>query len=106
MQGLVKNLAQSADIKFTRISPGKSVEKDGFTEITLKLPFSGNIKQIAEFLYALESDPVFFNIKQLSIQRRRGRRKKEPLKVDLTIAAYIRTPEEKDSKSGSEDETS
>jgi len=101
LQGLVKNLAQKADITFTRITPNKSVENDGFTEISLRLPFQGNIQQIQTFLYELESSEKFFNIQNFTIksERRSRRSKSEGLRVDLEIAGYIRSapnPESED----------
>ncbi|MCD4655525.1 type II secretion system protein M [bacterium] len=92
LQGLVKELAKKADIKFTRLTPSKPVEKNGFLLISLKLPFNGTIKQIAQFLHEIETAPQFFNISSLTIRTRR--REKEFLRVELEITAFIKAPEE------------
>jgi len=90
LQGLVKELAKKADIKFTRITPSKPVEENGFMMISLKLPFSGSIKQISTFLHELEKAPQFFDVTSLTIRKRR--RQKEILRVDLEITAFIKAP--------------
>ncbi|HPQ41875.1 MAG TPA: type II secretion system protein GspM [bacterium] len=104
LQGIVKDLAKKADIKFTRITPSKPVKEDGFMLITLKLPFNGSIKQISKFLYELETAPQFFEIPSVSIRTRR--RDKEFLRVEMEITAFIKAPRdesepEKNNDSGS-----
>jgi len=92
LQGLVKDLAKRADIKFTRITPTKSEEEDGFLLISLKLPFNGTIKQVSKFLYELETAPQFFDISSLTLRTRR--RDKSLLRVEMEITAFIKAPEE------------
>lgn len=92
LQGIVKDLAKKADIKFTRITPTKPVTEDGYMLITLKLPFNGSIKQIAKFLYELETAPQFFDIPSMTIRTRR--RDKELLRVEMEITAFIKAPSE------------
>ena len=92
LQGVVKELAKKAEIKFTRITPSKPEVENGFMMITLKLPFNGTIKQISKFLYELETAPQFFDISSLTIRTRR--RDKRMLRVELEITAFIKAPEE------------
>lgn len=93
LQGIVKDIAKKADIQFTRITPSKTIEEMGFTQISLKLPFTGNIKQISKFLYEVEVSPYLLNISSLSIRNVR-RQNKDELRVEMELSAYIRTPEE------------
>lgn len=90
LQGIVKELAKKANIKFTRITPSKTVEEDGYLLISLKLPFNGSIKQVSQFLYELETAEEFFDITSLSIRTRR--REKTQLRVELEITAFIKAP--------------
>ncbi|MBN1297602.1 type 4a pilus biogenesis protein PilO [bacterium] len=90
LQGIVKELAKKADIKFTRITPSKPVEESGYLLISLKLPFNGSIKQITKFLYELETAPQFFDIPSMTIRTRR--RDKEVLRVEMEVTAFITVP--------------
>jgi len=95
LQGIVKNLATKAEISFTRISPEKNIEHDGFLEIGLKLPFNGTIQDIEKFLYEIEAAPQLFYIKSMYI--RTQRRKRWNLRVEMVISAFIRSKTEVDS---------
>ena len=100
LQGVVKTLAKKADIAFTQITPKKTTELDGFSEIKLSMPFRGNILQIQNFLYELETADKLIHTDRLSIKRMR--RKQQKLRVDLEITAYIRNASETE---GSNEET-
>ncbi|MBN1879904.1 type 4a pilus biogenesis protein PilO [bacterium] len=104
LQGIVKDIAKKADIRFSRITPAKTVEEKGFTQISLKLPFSGSIRQIAKFLYEIESSPWMLNISSLSIRSRR--QDKGDLRVEMEITAFIRTSQEDVSGSDQKDSES
>lgn len=90
LQGIIKDIAKKADIRFSRITPAKTIDEKGFTYISLKLPFTGSIRQVSKFLYEIESSPWLLNISSLSIRSRR--QDKEELRVEMDITAYIRTP--------------
>ncbi|MBN1552798.1 type 4a pilus biogenesis protein PilO [bacterium] len=100
LQGIVKNLAQRENITFTQIKPQKTTEVNGYTEISLSIPFTGNIQQIQAFLYELDSAERLISIKSMEIKRNR-RRNQEDLRIDMDVAAYIRSTvshEDKDAK--------
>ncbi len=92
LQGIVKNLAQKANVKFTRITPNKAGEMEGFLEISLKLPFVGTIPQVQTFLYELETAPQLFYIKSMSVRTQRKDANK--LRIEMIISAFIRAEAE------------
>ncbi len=101
LQGIVKDIAKKADIRFSRITPSKTVEELGFVKISLKLPFSGSIRQLSKFLYEIETSPWLLNISSLSIRSRR--QEKEDLRVEMEVTAFIRKPQETPSESDIQD---
>ncbi len=88
LQGLVKTIAQKADISFSRITPNKSIEENGFIEVGLKVPFKGTIRQIELLLFELEQAPKFIQVKKLFVRNQRSNQTE--LDVDLELAAFIR----------------
>ncbi len=98
LQGIAREIAAKADISFTRISPNKSVEQDGFVLISLKLPFNGTIKQLVTFLHEVEASPYLLSIPSISI--RSQRRDKDILRIEVEMTGYIRSPQENEIDSG------
>jgi len=91
LQGLVKTIAKEYDISFTKITPQKPVESNGFYEITLKTPFQGSIHQVQQFLYALDKTNKLIQITKLQIKE--IRRNQTDLRVELVVTAYINNPD-------------
>ncbi len=97
LQGLLKEIAQRADLTFSRINPQKEEIVNSFVEISISLPaVRATILQLQLFLIELEKSPQLFNIKKLEIQRQRRRRNREEnvLNIEMEISAYIRATEE------------
>jgi len=98
LQGLLKDLAQKADLSFSRINPQKEEIKDIYVEISISLPsVSGTIMQLQQFLIELEKAPQFFKIKKLEIQQQRRHRREHNanmLNIEMEISAFIRATEE------------
>jgi type II secretory pathway component PulM len=100
LQGLIKNIAKKFDISFTKITPQKPVESNGFYEISLKTPFQGSIHQIQQLLYALDKTSKMIHITKLNIKG--IRRNPTDLRVELVVTAYINSPDSvpKDDRAG------
>lgn len=94
LQGIIKTLAQKADITFTRITPNKAVEADGFYEVSLKLPFDGTIQQLQTLLYEIDAAPQVFQIKSMSIRTQQHKKEENNLRIEMVVAAYIRSGEQ------------
>ncbi|MBN1355559.1 type II secretion system protein M [bacterium] len=101
-QGLIKNLAQRCNISFTRISPQKPTDFNGYYGISLSTPFRGTIQQIQQFLFELESTQKLIHIDKLEV--RSIRRDNTNLRVELEVTAYIAKPADS-GKPGDDEET-
>ena len=91
LQGLVKTLAQKADITFTTINSNKVIEKDGFLELGVSVVFTAQIQQIERFVFELETAAQFLYIQELTIKSQR--RNRNNLQVDMDITGFIRNAE-------------
>lgn len=98
LQGIAREIAAKAEISYTRITPNKTVEQDGFIFISLKLPFNGTIKQLVTFLHEVESSPYLLSIPSISI--RSQRRDKDILRIEVEMTGYIRSHQENEIDSG------
>jgi Tfp pilus assembly protein PilO len=94
LQGIAREIADKAEISFTRITPNKIIEENGFVLISLRLPFNGTIKQLVTFLHEVESSPYLLSVPSLSI--RAQRRDMDVLRIEVEITGYIRIPQEND----------
>jgi Tfp pilus assembly protein PilO len=94
LQGIAREIADQADISFTRITPSRIVEEDGFMLISLRLPFTGNIKQLVTFLHEVEKSPYLLTVPSLTI--RTQRRGLDILRIEVELTGYIRSPKEND----------
>ncbi len=92
LQGIAREIADKADIRFTRITPNRIVEENGFMLISLRLPFTGNIKQLVTFLHEIEKSPYLLSVPSMTI--RTQRRGLDILRIEVELTGYIRSPEE------------
>ncbi|HSB73889.1 MAG TPA: type II secretion system protein GspM [Candidatus Methylomirabilis sp.] len=96
VQGLLHKLGQDAGITITRenVRPPRKVEM--FTEVTVELSVQGELKNIRDFLYKVQTAPKLLTTPRLTI-RGMSPRGSTAMVADLQVAGYILGGDEKGS---------
>lgn len=88
LQSIVKDFARELDIAFDRITINPLKDLNGYSEVSIRIPFSCYIAELRDFMFKVESSDYLLFISDLDI-RVLNTRNPEKLRVSMDVSGFI-----------------
>lgn len=89
IQSHVVELAGKSGFSISTIKPGNPVKRDSYRQIPVYFEGNGNIKQVSDFLKALDQDRILLSVDKLGVNITSMQNPKE-LKVKVQISGMMK----------------